>query len=314
MKLVDLLRQTLPRSRRPWTPASSGSWKRLLKFRLRTAFQHPGIRRAPLRTLVRFLTLRALLWRHQPITVELHRWGARLVLPPDWGSVGIGMIYCLREDYEPELIAMERFVAPGQVVVDAGASCGIYTVAFAKLLAGTGRVLAFEPGARAYAVLDQNIRLNGLTNARAFRLALADRAAQARLRHHAFGPVSYFLDMAGEADKGEDEKVATGTLDDVLRSEGTEHVDVLKMDVEGAEELVLRGARAALARSRPVILFEHDPGLPKRLGLSPNGVTQMLGALGYRLYRVTPSGDLRMARPIGEIGNFIALPKEPHAQ
>lgn len=265
------------------------------------------MRRAPLRVAIRFLTVRARLWRRQPITVELPRWQARLRLPADWGSVGIAMLYCLREHYEPELIAMERFVAPGQTIVDAGASCGIYTVAFAKLLAGTGRVLAFEPGARAHAVLDANVRLNALANTRVFKLALADRATSARLRHHPFGPVSYFLDTAGGAPGPAEEAVETARLDDVLRSEGAERLDVLKIDVEGAEELVLLGARAALARSRPVILFEHNPSLPRRLGLSPTGAVDLLRGLGYGFHRVTRSGDLEPAVPASATGNFIAV-------
>ena len=92
-----------------------------------------------------------------------------------------------------------------------------------------------------------------------------------------------------------DQEVVTGTLDDLLRSVGSEHLDVLKMDVEGAEELLLRGARVTLAPSRPVVLFEHQPRLPKRIGLSPTGATEMLQGLGYCFYRITPSGSLRSA-------------------
>lgn len=283
-------------------------WQRL-KYRLRTTRLHPEIRRAPLRTALRFMILHARLWLRRPVTVELPRWQARLLLPGDWGSVGIAMIYCLREQYEPELIVLERFVRSGQIAVDAGASCGIYTVALSKLLAGTGRVLAFEPGARAYTALETNIRLNGLTNVRAFRLALSDRVGRARLRHHSFGPVANRLDLEASAG-GSSEEVEVTTLDAVLQAEGHPVIHLMKMDVEGAEELVLRGAMATLARGRPIIFFEHLPRLVARHGLVPTGPMDVLSRLGYRFFRVGRSGELLEQERIAADGNVIAIPTD----
>jgi FkbM family methyltransferase len=284
------------------------TWERL-KFRLRTARLHPAMRRAPLRTAFRFLTLHARLWLRRPIMVELPRWQARLLLPGDWGSVGIAMIYCLRERYEPELIVIERFVRNGQVVVDAGASCGIYTVALSKLLAGTGRVLAFEPGARAYAALEANIHLNDLTNVRAFRLALADRVGRVTLRHHRFGPVSNRLDLEAPAGGGAEEVEAT-TLDAVLEAEGHPVIGLLKMDVEGVETLVLRGARATLGRGRPVVLFEYNARLVAHHELVATGPLDALTALGYRFFRVDSTGELVERERTAGPGNIVAIPSD----
>jgi FkbM family methyltransferase len=278
---------------------------RLLKFRLRTLRAHPGLRRAPFRALCRFMVRQVRLYRRRPATVEFPRWHARLSLPTDWGGVGTTMIYCLREEYEPELRVIERFVKPGHIIVDAGASCGIYTVAFAKLLNRTGRVLAFEPGTRAHAVLESNIRLNRLTNAAAFQVALTDRTTRIQLHHGPFGPFGYSLGLQ-RTEGAVSEEVVTSTLDEVLRQEALGRLDLLKMDVEGAEELVVLGGQAPFQRFRPVVIFEFNPQLPPRLGLSPTGSIDALRALGYDFYR-TVGSEIRRCEQLPDGGNLIAM-------
>src|ERR1019366_1804983 len=129
----------------------------------------------------------------------------------------------------------------GMTFVDVGACYGIYTLVAAKLVGANGRVIAFEPATRSYAVLQENIKLNGLSNVRTYRVALSDRIGLRKLYHQP-DPGRNSLGMPqGISDAPEE--VETNTLDSVLGSDPSECVNVMKLDVEGAEELVFRGAR-----------------------------------------------------------------------
>jgi hypothetical protein len=76
--------------------------------------------------------------------------------------------------------------------------------------------------------------------------------------------------------------------------------------VEGAEELVVLGGQAPFQRFRPVVIFEFNPQLPPRLGLSPTGSIDALRALGYDFYR-TVGSEIRRCEQLPDGGNLIAM-------
>ena len=97
-----------------------------------------------------------------------------MFLPPYWKGVA-KLIYAFRDYYEPELTFLESLLSPGKVFVDAGANFGIYTAMASKTVGEAGRVISFEPSARAFPVLRHNIALNGFRNVQAFPMALGDQ-------------------------------------------------------------------------------------------------------------------------------------------
>jgi FkbM family methyltransferase len=265
-----------------------------------------GFRRAPLCTILRLLC-----WRIQCLLgisaiIKLRRWGARFFLPPKWQGPGATTIFAFREHYEPELAYLEHFVSPGSVVLDAGASLGIYTVAAGNLVGDSGLVLSFEPGAESFSVLERNIKLNCLRNVRAFRAALSDHEGSANLYHHAPGPTLYSLGADRDL-REKSEEVITTTIDSMLKREGVDSLDFLKMDVEGAEELVLRGASSLLRCARPVIIFEINPEAAERLRLSFDGAWNFLDGFGYQFFAIGNVGKLQklVFPPAG--GNVVAI-------
>ncbi|MGI9326649.1 MAG: FkbM family methyltransferase [Pseudomonadales bacterium] len=219
------------------------------------------------------------------------------------------MIYVFREDYEPELALLERFLQPGAVVVDAGANLGIYTAVTARLVGATGRICAFEPGERAHALLRENLALNGLNQVETFTMALSDRQGETRLYSHPWGPVGFSLGDGHKASEGF-AIVPTTTLDLFAQEHGLDRLDLLKIDVEGAEELVLAGGRELIARTRPVVLFEVSASLPTFLGLTPTGAWDRLAALGYTFHVVKRDAELVEVARAPENGNVIALYRE----
>jgi FkbM family methyltransferase len=270
---------------------------------------HPGFRRSPTLTLARLLRWRVQCALGIPAILSLPEWNARFYLPPRWQGAGTTMIYALRSSYENELKHLSRFISPGMVVVDGGASCGIYTVAAAKLVGPSGLVLSFEPGVEAFSVLRDNIGLNGLKNVRIYRAALSDTEGKAALYHHAHRPNSFSLGPS-EAPSIESEEVTIRTLSRAAQEEGAQRIDLIKLDVEGAEELVLHDAEQLIARSRPIIILEVNGIAAQRLGLDPIGSCRVLQKLGYTFFSLTEWGDLCPLdhQPLGnEIINLVAI-------
>lgn len=217
-------------------------------------------------------------------------------------------VFGFREYYEPELAYLEKTVSPGDVFVDVGANFGVYSLVASKLVGAAGRVLAFEPARQSFAILQQNIALNGFSNVHAFQLAVTKRAGKAWL-YHGWDPVGNSLGMdplCGD----EGEEVQTAALDNVLEENGIDRVDVIKIDVEGAEELVLRGATRYLTTYCPTVIFEFNPACALRLGLSPYGARDFLESLNYKfvvLDEVANSPDPESRRTYF---NIIAIPKQ----
>ena len=219
------------------------------------------------------------------------------------------MIFAVGDHYESELKYLHHFVRPGMVVVDGGANYGIYTLAAATLVGSSGRVLSFEPGAESFSGLMKNIKLNKLTNIGAYRAALSNRDGRTHLYHVEPGPNSFSIGRPTNKAVSSEE-VVTRTLDEVFREENIDDVGLIKLDVEGAEELVLRGATQIISHSRPVIIFESHAAAAKRLCLASSGSWDLLKTWGYKFFFLTESGDLheRFTTPQdGEIINVVAM-------
>jgi len=266
-----------------------------------------AFRRAPALTLFRSATW---YWRcllRMATTVELPRWNVRMFFTAQRKGFG-KFIFAFREHYEPELAYLERVLSPGKVFIDVGANFGVYTLIASKLVGELGRVFAFEPTAQSFAILRQNIALNYFSNVRAFQVALAQTRGKAWL-YHGWDPVGNSLGtdpLCG--DKGE--AVQTETLDNLLEENGVDRIDAIKVDVEGAEELVLRGAIRTLIMHSPVVIFEYNPGCATRLGLSPDGARDFLESLGYKFVVLGDWGNCKNPSSRPTYFNIIAIPKQ----
>ena len=281
----------------------AGRWRYLTSL--------PTFRRAPIRTLWRTLAWRLRCWLRIPTTVSVPKWQASLALNPEWKGAGVTLFYVVREEYEPEVHFLEKLLKPGDVFVDAGANCGVYTMAAAHWVGPSGKVLAFEPGEGSLAMLRKNVELNKADHVRVFPLALSETSGTTRLYAHDHGASSFTL---GRTEEGErlSFTIEMTTLDAVLAREGIPAVDAIKMDVEGAEELILRGATQLFDRCRPKVIFEINPPAIARLNLSQNGAWDFLAARGYQFFLMQEDGALVPLKTAPDGANVIALP--PTAQ
>jgi FkbM family methyltransferase len=152
----------------------------------------------------------------------------------------------------------DRFLQPGDVFVDAGANIGFFSIQAGHLVGETGRVIAFEMMTENAARLAMNAGLNKLRNITLHQCALSESDKQhvrGTMSVGKFGQASITRE-AGPADLVME--VETISLDTAL--DGIETVRLLKMDIEGAEELAVRGALAALQRTE-CIIYERRPAL-----------------------------------------------------
>jgi FkbM family methyltransferase len=192
--------------------------------------------------------------------------------------------------------------------IDVGANEGAVLEAIVRI-APAGRHLAFEPIPRLYESLvarfpDVDVR----------RCALSDTAGSAEFTHVLDAPAYSGLrqrsDLPPGAGRVEHVSVQTERLDDVL--EGGPVPDLVKIDVEGGELGVMRGAVQTLERHRPLVLFEHGVGGADLYGTHPTQVFDLLEGVGLRIFDLEGSGpysrDRFEATFTEPVWNFLAAP------
>ena len=186
--------------------------------------------------------------------------------------------------YEPvESFLFHSLIAPGMTVVDAGANIGQYTLLSAQAVGPGGRVLSFEPSARTFAKLKENVELNRFENVRLFPAALWD--AEGKLGFRLPEPNNSGTFRYSKTGEVEVDAVPLGKVI------GTSRVDLIKMDVEGAEARVLRGAEALIRKYRPIILMEINRRALEENGVDPEALLGMLKDLGYKMWRMGSSAE-----------------------
>lgn len=143
------------------------------------------------------------------------------------------------------------------IFIDIGANIGKFSIIMGKKIDNKGKVLAIEPHPDNFKILQRNIELNNLKNVTALNLACSNKK----------GNLQLFLDEDGTGGHStiKSKKTKTGnnkiwvraeTLDSIIKKEKIKKVDLIKIDVEGAEANVLRGAIKTLNKSHPKIIFE----------------------------------------------------------
>lgn len=236
-----------------------------------------------------------------PVAVDLAS-GYRIFVLEDDSSVSATIRQA--RAYEPHVVShLGQVLRPGMVFVDVGASIGFYTVLAGREVGPEGQVIACEPGPQNHSVLHLNIVANDLGDrVEVFPVAMSDRAGvllySASGGNGAVGPYNGDpLSLATHA------LVPAATLDTVLC--GQERVDVIKIDVEGAEGLVLAGGQDTLERHRPALYFEFTPStLATISGVDPLALLAGLEARGYRFEVLPTTGPPQPADAAGVMAAF----------
>jgi FkbM family methyltransferase len=195
--------------------------------------------------------------------------------------------------YEPNVVvAMARHLEADDVVLDVGAHIGVITCLVAGMVPA-GRVHAFEASARNFAYLQRNVASNGLANVSARRVAVYDGSTdQLELSVAADNTASAFVAETALRE-GDVEVVAATSLDAWADEEGIDRVDLVKLDVEGAELRVLAGARQLLRRHQPDLVIELNPVALRRFqGRDHLALLALLRELFPRVAFIREDGSL----------------------
>ncbi|HUY35433.1 MAG TPA: FkbM family methyltransferase [Pirellulales bacterium] len=186
--------------------------------------------------------------------VKRCRYGEMIHQPHD---AHIGRSLDLYGEFSESAVALFReLVGPGQTVLDVGANIGAHTVALATLVGPTGRVLAFEPRRALFYCLCGNVAINGLDQVRCQQAAVGDAQGQIQVPEVDGPPdnnsdgLSPAQDLRGRATY----PVPLLRIDDLKLAA----CDLIKVDVEGMECQVLKGAAETIRRFQPVLYVEHD--------------------------------------------------------
>lgn len=183
---------------------------------------------------------------------------------------------------EAEISLLCKVLQPGDCALDVGANVGSHTVPFARAVGDGGCVVAFEPQLEVFDLLEANVALNALANVQSHHAACGASAGTLDLPLIDYGTEANFggvslrdLEAAGRSSALPVRQVPLVRLDDAL---SLERLRLVKIDVEGMETEVLRGAERTLGRFRPFLYVENET--PEQ---SP-ALLQALLDLGYALY------------------------------
>jgi FkbM family methyltransferase len=203
--------------------------------------------------------------------------------------------------FEPAVrCEIERIASRRGNVVDIGANIGYYTILMSRLVGPDKCVYAFEPQPRVVSRLRANIEASGLLNVTVFPLALSDVA----------GSVGFHIPMEGSEAHGSIHAngrfevmkivdVETQRLDDVLSKLGNPEISLIKMDAEGAELSILRGAARLLSGpNKPVLVFEAFEGNCQPFGYCVYDLLEFVRSFGYRLRQLDKEDWLAVPEPV----------------
>jgi FkbM family methyltransferase len=234
---------------------------------------------------------------------------------------GIDLAIYLFGKFERETAsAIYRLLNQGDVVLDIGANIGAHTLPMARCVGASGKVFAFEPTEFAFRKLQRNVALNaGIESCIVLEQIMLGETSHANIpdRIYSSWPLT---DASHLHEKHRGQLMPTtgawvSSIDDYVRNARIHRVDLIKIDVDGCECAVLKGADSTLKRSRPRILIECAPYVLEEAGSSVEELCEILLRQQYRLCEIMTGKSLPITAkglkgivPDGCGMNVIAVP------
>jgi FkbM family methyltransferase len=198
----------------------------------------------------------------------------------------------LKKSFEYSTLELfSTILKPGHVIIDVGANSGLYSIFYSKLVGEQGQVYAFEPGKDTYSMLQENLKLNNCRNVLTYNFALSNKESKVELV--SFGHKDLKL-PSGDSFKyikeitpdniGADRIIMDAfRLDDLEEFNTISKIDFIKIDVEGAELLVLQGSINTILKHKPIIIFELSGEWTNRFNYKPYQLLVFLNEFGYEM-------------------------------
>lgn len=221
---------------------------------------------------------------------------------------GVTTMIKLYGDYEPETRELlNDLLQPGMTFVDGGANIGYFALLGARAVGASGRVIAFEPIESTCKLLAENVRINDLSERVIIeQLALAEAPGTLKFKLEPGSSVSNKMASKEELD-GPVVEIPKTSLDAYFSSQGWPQCDVVKLDIEGAEEPAFRGMRELVRRNPDLkLIFEFHMGNFDHFGTSPRAMVDTLLELGFNRFDVLYRKRLTFELP-RQLDELIAL-------
>lgn len=186
------------------------------------------------------------------------------------------------EEIETEIF--KKLIRPGMVIIDIGANIGYYTLIAANIMKNEGKIYAFEPEPNNYALLLKNINLNGYVNVNPLQKAVSNKSGKINLFIDGINCGIHSISQYNVYNNIGSVEVETTTLDEFFKNEVKDlRVDLIKMDVQGAEGLVIEGAEEIILHNNLTILMEFCPYLLRNIGTDPLELLYKLINFGFTI-------------------------------
>jgi len=220
------------------------------------------------------------------ISVELFGINADFYIRTSWELRSLEVAGGLgHEQHILELLISK--VRPGDVIYDIGSNFGIYTILLAKAVSPNGIVIAVEPENRRYKHLQDNLKLNALTNVRSFKLALGDKEGEVKLF---LGQVTGASSLVKSWNEDNYQVVKVMEGDRLVKRENLPLPRIVKIDVEGSEYAVIYGLKETLMNSAcELVCCEIHPQLLPA-GLQPKQIFDKLKSCGFNQINIYHRG------------------------
>jgi len=227
--------------------------------------------------------------RNNPVLIDLPRFRMYVRLNDNF----IGMHIAHERQYEPHVTrVLSDLLSPGDTFIDVGANIGFFALLGASIVGPAGRVIAFEPNPANCDLLRRSAEANEFAGRITIHpVAVAEKRTQFRF-------VTLGIDSNGRlatpaeaaAPESDLPSIEAVTLDETLA--GLERIDVIKLDVEGAEARAWQGMQAVIARHRPVLVFEFSPDLLRQTSeVEPANFLAEIQS-GHQLFIISPDGKV----------------------
>ncbi len=232
-----------------------------------------------------------------------------LIAKLEWGEMKtaadwLGMNIYFGSYERKEMLMVSKISKPNWVALDIGANIGYYTVFLEKKI-NCARVHAFEPSPREYQLLKENVEKNNCKNIITHNIALGDQESTIKLYTSSENIGKNSINYFDSSDQSV--TVYMKVLNEFISQLGITQIDFIKIDVEGAEPMVLKGAAETLKKFKPVILYESWALTQAPYGSFECETTRILENYGYRIFDFDERGRLINIEPGDQINSENAL-------
>jgi FkbM family methyltransferase len=187
---------------------------------------------------------------------------------------------------ETEISFLNKFVKKGDCFFDIGANIGLFSLHASKIIGDKGNIIAFEPTPETFSRLQENIKINSFFNVKTENIGLSDTSGTIKFHtsndgYDAWNSFATLTDIG----KCSEIDVSTNTLDNYIKTNNIKKIDLIKLDVEGWELNVLKGATELLSSSdSPVFLVEFTESNAFAAGYYCGELFDFVKSFGYKWY------------------------------